>query len=96
MYGNGKNNSAIMVAAKGRMAEAIKRMMAPKIKALVKSPAPELEEEEEEKPGLSPMAAMGQEEEEGEGEGEEGESDELEIPPEELAKLVELYSKLKR
>ena len=78
-YGKGAP-SAVMIAAKGRMADLLKSMMAAKLKAklgLGKS-------EESEDEGEDPTS--------GENEMPSGEN---ELPPEELQKLLEMYQKLK-
>lgn len=76
---NGNPGSAVMVAAKGRMAELLRKMMAAKLKAkLGKAMGAESEEE-----GAEEM------------ESEEPESKENELPDDEMRQLLEMYSRLK-
>lgn len=70
---------AVMLAAKGRMAEMLKKMMAAKLKAKLGLG----EEEEESKSGEVEMSE------------EESKSGENELPEGELRQLLEMYSKLK-
>jgi len=79
--GYGKNGGgAVMLAAKGRMAEMLKKMMAAKLKAKLGLDG---EEEEESKSDEMEMPE------------EESKSGENELPDDEMRQLLEMYSKLK-
>lgn len=83
-YMKGNGGGAVMLAAKGRMAEMLKKMMAAKLKAkLGDAMGGEDEVEEESKSGEMEMPE------------EESKSGESEMPDDELRKLLEMYAKLK-
>lgn len=83
-YMKGNGGGAVMLAAKGRMAEMLKKMMAAKLKAkLGDAMGGEDEMEEESKSGEMEMPE------------EESKGGESEMPDDELRKLLEMYAKLK-
>ncbi len=84
-YLKGNGGGAVMLAAKGRMAEMLKKMMAAKLKAKLGAAMGEEEGdmEEESKSGEMEMPE------------EESKSGESELPDDELRKLLEMYAKLK-
>ena len=83
-YMKGNGGGAVMLAAKGRMAEMLKKMMAAKLKAKLGYAMGEDDEmQEESKSGEMEMPE------------EESKSGESEMPEDEMRKLLEMYSKLK-
>lgn len=83
-YMKGSGGGAVMLAAKGRMADMLKKMMAAKLKAKLGAAMGEEDDmEEESKSGEMEMPE------------EESKSGESEMPDEEMQKLLEMYAKLK-
>lgn len=84
-YMKGNGGGAVMLAAKGRMADVLKRMMAAKLKAKFGAAMGKEEDEmeEESKSGEMEMPE------------EESKSGESELPDDEMRKLLEMYAKLK-
>lgn len=83
-YLKGNGSGAVMLAAKGRMAEMLKKMMAAKLKAKLGAAMGEEDEmEEESKSGEMEIPE------------EESKSGESELPDDEMRKLLEMYAKLK-
>lgn len=94
-YGMKKGNpgGAVMVAAKGRMAELLKKMMAAKLKArLGKAMGDDSEDESE---GMDSEKECEHEECGPQCQMEESTSGENSVPEGELKQLLEMYSKLK-